>query len=59
MSRTARIDVVVRAAQDAGIDTSYQVLGVTGVWVDDGDSVVNGVDTFICSGIGTSSIYVA
>lgn len=58
VNQTARVDAVVKATQGATTDTSHSVIGVTGIWVDDGDGIVNDVDTFICSGAGTSSIYV-
>jgi hypothetical protein len=58
VNQTARVDAVVKATQAAGTDAIYSVIGVTGIWVDDGDSVVNASDNFLCSGAGTSSIYV-
>lgn len=63
VNQTSRVDVVVRAAQDAGTGASYQVLGVTGIWVDDDTNgtigEVDSEDGFACSGIGTSSVYVS
>lgn len=34
------------------------VAGVTGQWIDDGDGLVNGADSFICMGIAITNIYV-
>lgn len=58
VNQTARVDAVVKATQAAGTETTYNVVGVTGIWLDDGDGVVNDADAFFCSGAGTSSIYV-
>jgi len=62
VNQTARIDVTVKAPPGATGGAAYQVLGVTGVWVDQTGSgdvgEVDSGDTFICSGIGTSSIWV-
>ena len=54
----AVVDAVVTATAGATTGTSYPVIGVTGIWVDDGDTIVNGADTFICSGASTSSVFV-
>lgn len=51
-------DVVVRAASDASTDTNYAVWGVTGVWDDDGDGIVETQDDFLCTGLATVSLYV-
>jgi hypothetical protein len=58
VNQKAVVEAVVKATQGATTGTSYSVIGVTGIWIDDGDSVVNGADTFICSGASTSSVYV-
>jgi hypothetical protein len=58
VNQTARVDAVVKATQGATTGTSYSVIGVTGVWFDDGDGVVNGADDFSCSGASTSSVFV-
>jgi hypothetical protein len=58
VNQKAVVDVVVRAAQNADRGVSYQVLGVTGVWSDDGDGIVESTDGFVCSGFSTSSLYV-
>lgn len=63
VNQTARIDVTVRAALGATGGTNYQVLGVTGIWIDDTSAgtvgQVDAEDGFICSGFGTSSIWVS
>jgi hypothetical protein len=58
VNQKAIVDVVVRAAQDATRGVNYQVVGVTGSWEDDGDGLVNSADTFECSGVAFSSLYV-
>jgi hypothetical protein len=62
VNETARVDVTVKVPQGATPDTAYQVLGVTGIWVDQTGSgdvgAVDDGDTFLCSGLGTSSIWV-
>jgi hypothetical protein len=57
VKQAATVDVVVKATQSA-TDGSEPVIGVTGIWNDDGDGIVNGPDTFVCSGASTSSVYV-
>lgn len=53
------VQAVVKAAADAGVDSNYTVLGVTGQFV---DNDANGPDTgdfFGCTGIASVSLYVA
>ena len=54
MNQNPIVDVVLPAvhAASAGVEI---VMGVTGIWSDDGDGVVNAVDT-VCGGIATSSV---
>jgi hypothetical protein len=47
VNQKAVVEAVVKATQGATTGTSYSVIGVTGIWIDDGDSVVNGADTYI------------
>lgn len=42
----------------AAPDALANVAGVTGQWVDDGDGLVNGADSFLCMGIAITNIYV-
>ncbi|HWC71329.1 MAG TPA: hypothetical protein VG993_09235 [Actinomycetota bacterium] len=62
VNQTARIDVTVKVPQGAERDVINQVLGVTGVWVDDPSNGIVGQvddeDVFTCSGLGTSSLRV-
>jgi hypothetical protein len=55
--------VVTRAKASAVSDTNHSVFGVTGVWVDNTSSGVVGspdaADTYYCSGIATSNLYVS
>jgi hypothetical protein len=57
VKQAATVDAVVQATQGA-TEGPWPVIGVTGKWVDDGDGLVNAVDTFTCSGASTSSVYV-
>ena len=57
VKQTATVDVVIKAAQGATAG-SEPVIGVTGSWADNGDGIVSGADTFVCSGASTSSVYV-
>jgi hypothetical protein len=50
--------VGLKAKASASPDTGHAVAGVTGIWGDDGDSVVDSGDTFLCTGISTSSVYI-
>ena len=58
VGQSATTDVVVKATASAGTDANYAVVGVSGVWLDDGDGVLDGDDTFLCSGIATTLLYV-
>lgn len=58
VSQAATVDVVVKATQAAATGP-WPVIGVTGIWNDDGDGIVNGADSFVCSGASTSSLNVA
>ena len=50
--------VGLKAKAGATHDSAPAVVGVTGVWGDDGDHIVNGADTFACTGISQSSVYI-
>lgn len=52
------VNVTVRAKSTAGTDTNYKVFGVTGVWIDDGDDIVEAGDTWYCTGIASTALYV-
>lgn len=54
----AIVDVVVKARPGATVGV-YPVVGVTGIWLDDGDGVVNAADQFACSGMATSTVNVS
>jgi hypothetical protein len=59
VGRAAVVDVVL-SAKTTGTTRRQTVIGVTGVWLDDGDGVVesNGDDVYRCTGIATSSVYI-
>lgn len=50
--------VGLKAKPGASHDSAPGVVGVTGVWGDDGDHVVNASDTFVCTGISQSNVYI-
>ncbi len=50
--------VALKAKKSATHGVPHFVTGVTGVYVDDGDGVFNAADTFQCTGISTSSVFV-
>jgi hypothetical protein len=56
VEKRAVVQVNLRAKAGASTNTNYQLVGVSGIWVDDGDSIVNASDTFVCNGIATSSV---
>ena len=39
-------------------DQNVAVMGITGMWDDDGDGVVEDTDTFVCLGNATTSLYI-
>jgi hypothetical protein len=58
---SAVVDVLLSAKTTATTGQRDAVIGVTGRWVDDGDGVVESppADLYFCTGIATSSVYVA
>jgi hypothetical protein len=53
------VQTTIKAAPAAQTDVDYQVLGVTGKWLDDGDGIVEAADdSFFCTGFGLVNIYV-
>ena len=58
VEQKAVVDVNIKAKAGASTGTAYQVMGIAGAWIDDGDDIVNGTDTFFCWGFGTSALYV-
>jgi len=47
----------VKALADSD-DALANIAGVTGVWVDDGDGLVNSADSFLCTGIAITNVFV-
>ena len=58
VSKRATVDVVLKAKPGAVSDQNVAVMGITGMWDDDGDGVVEDSDTFICLGNATTSLYI-
>ena len=58
VSKRATVDVVLKAKQGAAPDQNVAVMGITGMWDDDGDGVVEDTDTFVCLGNATTSLYI-
>lgn len=57
VSKKVIVQVGLKATNDA-TDAAIGVTGVTGVWEDDGDGVLNVADTFVCTGIASTTIWV-
>lgn len=51
------VEVGLKAPNDA-TDTGVGVTGVTGMWQDDGDGILNVADVFVCTGIASTSVWV-
>jgi hypothetical protein len=62
VDQKAIVQVVLRTKAAASLDQSHTIVGVTGMWVDNTGSGTLGApdlqDTFYCTGISTSSLYV-
>ena len=58
VNEKVHVDVALRSAADAPVN-NYGIFGVTGVWDDDGDDVIDTGDTFDCTGIASVGLYVA
>ncbi len=58
VEKRAIVQVNIRAKAGATTNVNYQLVGVSGIWVDDGDTTVDSDDTFVCNGIATSSVAV-
>ncbi len=54
VDKKAVVQVNIKPKDTATAETNYQLIGVSGVWVDDGDTAVDSDDTFACNGIATS-----
>jgi hypothetical protein len=52
------VQTTIKAIADAP-ENEYQVLGVTGKWLDDGDGIIESdEDSFFCTGFGDVGLYV-
>ena len=56
VEKRAIVQVNIKAKAGATANTTEQLVGVSGIWVDDGDSVVDSGDSFVCNGIATSGV---
>ena len=53
------VESKIKAAMAAVTEVDYQVLGVTGKYIDDDeDGVIDSTDTFYCTGFGLANVYV-
>jgi hypothetical protein len=57
-SRSAVVEVGVKAQTDASPGDNWQVVGIAGEWIDDGDDVPEGSDLFGCGGMGFGVIHI-
>lgn len=51
------VEVGLKAPNDAA-NAGIAVTGVTGMWQDDGDGILNVADIFVCTGIASTSVWV-
>jgi hypothetical protein len=58
VSKTAQIQVNVKAKNSATDDENVQVVGVTGMWDDSTGDGVSGDDGFQCTGNGSAELYI-
>jgi hypothetical protein len=56
VEKKAVVQVNLKAKVGATGNTNEQLVGVSGIWIDDGDTTVDSGDTFLCNGIATSSV---
>jgi hypothetical protein len=52
------VDVGVKAQADASPGDNWQVVGIAGEWVDDGNDTPDGGDFFGCEGMGFGQIHI-
>jgi hypothetical protein len=58
VSKSAQIQVGIKAKGTATADDNVQVVGVTGMWDDATGDGVTGDDTFACTGNGSAELYI-
>ena len=63
VERSSVVEVVIRAkASEVDLNQSYAVMGVAGLWTDDGDGVpepsASSDDFYICWGIGSGGVHI-
>jgi hypothetical protein len=57
-SKTAVVEVGVKAQSDATPGDNWQVAGFAGEWIDDGNDTPDGGDLFGCEGMGFGQIHI-
>jgi hypothetical protein len=58
VGQTAVIQVGLKAKAGATHKDNVSVIGLTGAWLDDGDGILNSVDSFLCTGNGSTFMYI-
>jgi len=62
VNKSNRIDVKIKATSAADVDTNYTIIGVSGVWLDDGDGIpepsASTDDGYVCWGIGSGGVHI-
>jgi hypothetical protein len=57
-SKSSVVEVGIKAQSDASPGDNWQVVGIAGEWVDDGDDIPNGSDFFGCEGMGFGVVHI-
>src|SRR5262245_15452821 len=57
-SKSAVVEVGLKAQADASPGDNWQVAGIAGEWIDDGDNIPNGGDIFGCEGMGFGVVHI-
>jgi hypothetical protein len=58
ITKSAVVEVNVKAQADATPGDNWQVVGIAGEWVDDGDDTPDGGDLFGCGGMGFGVVHI-
>ena len=58
VGQTSVMEVGLKALSAATRKDNVSVIGFTGAWIDDGDGLLNAPDTFVCTGNGSTFLYI-
>jgi len=61
INKSNRIDVKIKATSGAVVGVNYTIIGVAGVWQDDGDGIPESSssgDSYLCWGIGSGGVHI-